>query len=149
MEWCGVKKTFRQRRCETAALFSAPGKVTSTTRVKQQIQSSVGRGPFLLQTQLMSHTSSPIFMTNRHMTKLVLSAFYQVSKSDDSRGVSPCNIYISFVFQLLSSHAPSHGVNYVCRNHPCCCLSHVCYMVAYDYLNVVPMVLLTCFPSSL
>src|SRR4029434_6911415 len=34
----------------------APGKVTSTTRGKQQIQSSVGHDPFLLQTQLMSHT---------------------------------------------------------------------------------------------
>ena len=55
-----------QHRCETAALFTALGKVTSTARVKQQLQSSVGRGTFLLQTQLMSHIQSH-YCSERHV----------------------------------------------------------------------------------
>ena len=70
-----VLKTFRQHRCETAALFMAPGKVTSNTKVQAT------NPKLLLQAQHVSniqpHCFSATHVDNRHMTKLVLASFYQ------------------------------------------------------------------------
>src|SRR4029434_9030204 len=56
---CGKSTGNRRHRCETAALFTAPVKVKNATRAKQQIQSSVGRGPFYYKLN-SRHTCSPI-----------------------------------------------------------------------------------------
>ena len=128
--------TFRQHRSETAALFTV-----SYKHLKVQGSSSVGRGFFLLQTQLMSFIQSHYFserqVANRHIHSF--GCFY-LRLGKWLEGVFTMHYINPSVFQLLSSHAPSHGVSYVLYVGilSCFCLGQVCYIEVYVCLREVP-----------